>query len=99
VGVHATVGQLERGLRALRLGRDLDDAEGGGDDEALAALAERERRGRHDRGARGGLVVEQDAELVAAEPVGAAGAATEVARSRPRRASSASPALWPKASL
>ena len=71
--------------------REHDEAERRGDGEPFAVLAERVD-GALDRGR---LVVEragqQDAELVAAEPVAAERGA--------RRCSSASPAAWPKASL
>ena len=74
VRVHALVGELQRGLRARGLGGDLDDPVGGGDVEALAVLGERVDRAPDDRVEAPEPAVEQQAELVAAEPVGGAAA-------------------------
>ena len=73
---------------------------GGCHREALAALGQRRRAGRQQaRRCPSRPGSHEHAELVAAEPVGAPVRPTASASRAPRRASSSSPAGWPKASL
>ena len=72
LGVHAAVGELQRGLGVRRVAGQLDDADRRVDPEALALLAQR-LAGAHERGG-GALGGHEHAELVAAHPERAADA-------------------------
>ena len=72
LGVHAAVGELERGLGVRGVAGELDDADRGVDPEALALLAQR-LAGAHERGG-GAVGRDEHAELVAAHPERAADA-------------------------
>ena len=85
-GVSASCGTTRRAVGAL-------------DVEPLAGVAQRRRRRREHARARVGVDRQQRAELVAAEAVGLAERPRRRRSLGPRRASSASPARWPKLSL
>ena len=97
--VHALVGQLDRVIGVVGLVGQQGHAVGGRDRELVAALGERVGGRGHARVEVVAARIEQHAELVAAEPVGRPSGSTAVASLAPRRASSASPAMWPKVSL
>ena len=81
--VHAVVGQPQRLGGVARVAGERDQAVGGVDREGLGGLGQRVQRRDHDRVAGAGVVVEQQAELVAAQAVGAPVAATAASRSAP----------------
>ena len=70
-GVHAVVGQTQRVGGGLGVARERDEAERGVDREGAARLCEGGQRRLDDRVVARGVVVEENAELVPAQAIGA----------------------------